>query len=113
LNELWVVVSNNEAGIKKDHRLMKLSPINDGIDLVAQILIAFGVFLRTEVPEAAAFGVHVRTGQIGLDCFVDHFANRFACECCLGLQGSIDFFIDVSNGCVHSVLCNASVLSVQ
>ena len=113
MNVARVVVSDNEAGIENNHCWMKLCAINDGIDLLAQPFVAVGVFLRLEVLKAAALGVRLGAGKVCLDGFVEHLANGFAGKRRLGLQGAIHFFIDIPNGCIHSVFCNTSTLTVQ
>lgn len=113
MNVTRIVVSDNKAGIENDHHRMKLSAINDAIDLFAEPFVAVGVFLWLKVLEAATLGVRIGAGQICLDCLVNHFADRFASEGRLRLQSSIHFVIDIPNGCIHGVLCNTSVLLVQ
>lgn len=56
---------------------LELRAVNDSIDLLAEPFIAAGVFFRLEVFQAPVLRMRVRTGQVELNGFVDHFTHSF------------------------------------
>lgn len=96
-----VVVGHEKAGVEHDHDPAASDPIDDGVDLLAEPLIAFRVRFRREVAQTASFRQRGRPGEVAADRLGHQFADRLPAESRPRLQLSVCAFIQVTNRGIH------------